>query len=265
MLVALISDSARHLYLANELCKSGYETVIYNSVDDIPFEIPADIVILPIPTKDKDGFINLKGSYKTTAENIISRTNSNSFVITCNYECNDRKYTDINKFEEFTSMNAIPSAEGAIFEAMKASSIPLFGSKTLVMGYGRIGKIIADRMKSFCSDVTVAARNPKDRFSAIAMGLSGINYESLYDEINQFDYIFQTVPHLVLTDRLLEKTRGIIIELSSKCAGTDYEFAIANKNNILYCPALPEKYSKDFAAKVFADSVKSILELNLHS
>ncbi len=250
------------MHLALELEKSGYKTVLYKSVDEIPSEINADVTVLPIPTKDKDGFLNLKGSYKTTAENIISRTECKSFIITCNYECNDRKYADINKFEEFTSMNAIPSAEGAIFEAMKASDIPLFDSKTLVMGFGRIGKIIADRMKSFCSNITVAARNPKDRFSAVAQGMRSVDFTALYDEINDYDFIFQTVPHLVLTDKLLQKTRGIIIELSSKCAGTDYSFATVNKNRLLYCPAIPEKYSKDFAAKVFTDSVKSILELN---
>ncbi len=262
MLVAIISDSERHLHLALELEKCRYETVLYRCVDEIPSQITADITILPIPTKDKDGFLNLKGSYKITAENIITRTESKSFIITCNYECNDRKFADINKFEEFTSMNAIPSAEGAIFEAMKASDIPLFGSKTLVMGSGRIGKIIADRMKSFCSDVTIAARNPKDRYSAVAQGMRGVDFTSLYDVINNYDFIFQTVPHLVLTDKLLQKTRGIIIEVSSKCSGTDYSFAMANKNRLLYCPAIPEKYSKDFAAKVLTDSVKSILKLN---
>ena len=260
MLIALISDSQRHLYLSNQLTDSGYDTNVYRTVDEIPSEIKADIIVLPIPTKDKDGFLNIKGSFKMTVENLISRTNSNSYVITCNYECNDRKFTDINKYEKFTSLNAIPSAEGAVFEAMKNSNIPLYGAKSLVVGYGRIGKIIAHRMHSFCSATTVVARNPKDRYAATALGLKAIDFSELLEEIATYDFIFQTVPHLVLTEKHLALTKATIIELSSKCAGTDYEFAKKNGNNLLYCPALPEKYSKDYASKVFADSVKSILE-----
>ncbi len=262
MLVTIISDSYRHGCLADELKRDGFDVELYDNAREIPERIEADIIVLPIPTVKADGLFNLGMDCLFTTEDIIDRTKADSHIITCNYECKNRKFTDINRFEPFTSMNAVPSAEGAIFEAMKNSDIPLFGSQTLVTGYGRIGKIIAHRMKSFCSEVTVAARNVKDIYSAQSLGYKTIDYARLDENVSKFDFLFQTVPFPILTDKVLINTRGLIIELSSKCAGTDSKFAKANSNRLIYCPGIPEKYSKEYAAKIFSDSVKNIIKLN---
>ena len=50
---------------------------------------------------------------------------------------------DILEKEELAVLNAIPSAEGALQVAMEASDITLHGSKVLVLGHGRIAKILA--------------------------------------------------------------------------------------------------------------------------
>ena len=46
--------------------------------------------------------------------------------------------------EELTILNAIPTAEGAIQIAMEKSLKTVHGSKCLVLGFGRIGKILAN-------------------------------------------------------------------------------------------------------------------------
>ena len=259
MSITIISDSNRHRYLYEYLKKNGYDVVLFESSDAIPEAIDSDITIFPIPSVNQQGLLNIKGNTHLTIESLIDRTSAESLMITCNYECKQRKCVDINKFEAFTSLNAVPSAEGAIFEAMKNSDITLFGSKVLVTGYGRIGKIIADRLKHFGAEVTVAARKQKDIFAAESVGLKAAEYTSLEDTISEFDFIFQTVPYPILTKSLLLRTTALIIEISSKCAGTDIIFANKNGNRVIYCPGIPEKYSAKTAAEILAISVIKII------
>jgi len=50
---------------------------------------------------------------------------------------------DILKNETLSILNAIPTAEGAIQIAMEKSKRTIHGSKILILGFGRIGKILA--------------------------------------------------------------------------------------------------------------------------
>lgn len=51
--------------------------------------------------------------------------------------------TDVLKNDSLTILNAIPTAEGAIQIAMEESKRTLHGSKILILGFGRIGKVLA--------------------------------------------------------------------------------------------------------------------------
>lgn len=259
MSITIISDSKRHRYLYEYLKDNGYDTVLYDNSDALPETIDSDIIIFPIPSLNQNGLLNLNGNTHLTIESAIDRTSAESLIITCNYECKQRRWVDINKFEAFTSLNAVPSAEGAIFEAMKNSDITLFGSNALVTGYGRIGKIIADRLKHFGANVTIAARKPKDIYAAESVGLKTSDFSALENTIQDYDFIFQTVPYPILTKSLLKKTTALIIEISSKCAGTDIAFANKNKNKVIYCPGIPEKYSSKTAAEILKISVIKII------
>lgn len=263
MLITVISDANRHSILSEELKKDGYPVSLYKSFDEIPLKIDGDIVILPIPTLKKDGSVNLNNC-SIAIEELILRTDEDCLIISCNYSTELRRFIDINKYEPFTSMNAIPSAEGAIFKAAQNSDITLFGSKCLVIGYGRIGRIISDRLKGFGAAVSVAARNYRDIYSAKAHGCSFIGYDELDNGIADFDFIFQTVPYLILDKNRLDRTGAVIIELASGGVGTDLSYAKANNKKVIYAPAIPEGYSPKSAGKIFHDSVISIMkELNI--
>ena len=60
--------------------------------------------------------------------------------------------------EELQLRNAIPTAEGAIGIAMKELPVTLFGTSAAVIGYGRIGALLAQRLKALGMRVYVYAR-----------------------------------------------------------------------------------------------------------
>ena len=69
---------------------------------------------------------------------------------------------DLLKREDLSVLNAVPSAEGAIQTAMEKMSITIHGCKALIIGYGRIGKILAKLLIGMGADVSVTARKNSD-------------------------------------------------------------------------------------------------------
>ena len=64
--------------------------------------------------------------------------------------------------EEFAVRNAGVTAEGAIAVAVKEYEGSLLGSSCLVVGYGRIGRALAQVLRAMGGSVTASARRPCD-------------------------------------------------------------------------------------------------------
>ena len=260
MYITIIADSKRHDHLASELKKDGHAVTVYKDYNSLPTEISSEIIILPIPSFTERGILNLSGAPDTlNKESFFKRISDTSFIITCNCEAEGRRYLDINKYEPFVFNNAVPSAEGAIALAMQNSDITLFKSRSLVIGYGRIGKLIASRLKCFCGKVYIVARKEKDRLQANSEGLESLDFPDIDEKIDTFDFIFQTVPFPTLTKDRIDRINGLIIEISSKGLGTDMKYAKDKGVRLIYAPGIPEKYSSKTAGNILTDSVKSII------
>ena len=70
--------------------------------------------------------------------------------------------TDYLSREELAVRNGVPTAEGAIEAAMAATDVTLCGTPGLVIGFGRIGKLLAHRLRGLGAEVTVSARRLDD-------------------------------------------------------------------------------------------------------
>lgn len=60
--------------------------------------------------------------------------------------------------EELAVANAVPTAEGAVQIAMEQLPITIHGARVLVVGFGRVGRALAQRLAALGAKVTVAAR-----------------------------------------------------------------------------------------------------------
>lgn len=159
--------------------------------------------------------------------------------------------------EPLTLYNAVSTAEGAILEALLHKGTNVHRSKTLVLGYGRCGKILADRLHGLHACVTVCTRDANELALADALGFSTMHLSNLTKNICCYEYIFNTIPACILNRRCLEKIsrNAIVIDIASNKTGAEYETAEQLKVNIRFCPGLPGKYAGESCAKYLTEYV----------
>ena len=257
MNICVIGNSKRSSLLAENLKKYGYSVRHITDGMFLSSIIESDYIVLPIPTLLPNGCINIENS-KKEIEKYFSK---NSIIIGYNFHCETNKTVDLSLREDFAYLNAIPTAEGAIATALNNSDTSLFYSKILITGFGRVSKILADRLLGLKCKVTIAARSDRDLSLATALGYDAMHIKDLENTIENFDIVFQTVPSLILSQNLLKKMNKntLIIELSSKSVGTDTNFAKTNGNNLINAAALPEKVSPNTAANILTLCVLKII------
>ena len=158
------------------------------------------------------------------------------------------------KEETIAVFNAVATAEGAIAQAICGKDTNLHGSRALVLGYGRCGRVLCEKLKGLSAHVTVCTRNPEAQAWARAMGMETMDTLSAKREKEKlplFEYIFNTVPAVILKEEELRKMNreALIIDIASGAGGVDYEAADKFGIKALQCLGLPGRY----AAKTSAD------------
>jgi len=198
--------------------------------------LQCDVLMLPIPCKNRHGGINFKYSDQfLEVKQIIDLLPESCTVILGKADADfithaSKKgilYFDILEEESFAILNAIPSAEGAIQRAMEKTKITLHGSCSLVLGYGRIGKVLSRMLKGIGAKVYVASKNQYDLAWIYENGCTPVLLVDLDSIIPLQDVIFNTIPHLILDQKKLSRVSksALIIDLASYPGGVDYEAA----------------------------------------
>ncbi|HWI64795.1 MAG TPA: dipicolinic acid synthetase subunit A [Symbiobacteriaceae bacterium] len=167
--------------------------------------------------------------------------------------------------DEFAIWNAIPSAEGAIQMAMEATPFTIFGSRALVLGFGRTGKAIALLLRGLFSDVAVTARKPLDYARIWAAGYRYLPLDRLAEAVAAADIIFNTVPAMVLPRQILELAprHAVIIDVASAPGGTDFAAAAELGLTAKLAPGLPGIVAPVTAGKIIAELILRHLEAGI--
>ena len=158
--------------------------------------------------------------------------------------------------------NAALTAEGAIGCLIEHSERALWGGRALVLGWGRIGRILALRLSALGAQVTVAARSARDRAMAEALGCAAADYAGMDGILGDFDFIVNTVPARVLTEGMLCLIRpdALLLELASPPGGFDRTLAQNIGLHALAAPGLPGETAPEAAALLLRQAVYAAIE-----
>ena len=238
----------------------------------------ADFIILPLPTSRDGKTLNVSNAEEveeTELEKILAhaqRYGCPAIIgglipesIIKKAEELGIETADFYQNEKLQQLNALPSAEGAIFVAMQNSETVLEGMRVLVTGYGRIGKLLAQKLRSLGATVTVAARRDEVLCEISMSGYNAVrstDTEMLRKAFESNEIIFNTVPGIIFTRALLCKSKNLpmYIEIASSPGGIDVTYARERGVKIHFAPSLPGKYAPISAGKYIFEAISEILE-----
>ena len=209
------------------------------------------------------GKIFIAGKIPKDFENIEEDLNKNISKETensTNFAHNVNKTYDFLKDEVITILNTIPTAEGAIQIAMEETNYTLSGKKALVIGFGRVGKTLANMLAKFGMEVYCEARKQTDLAWIRAYGYNPIPLDTMKNNLCKMDIIFNTVPVQILdkSTLILLNKKTIIIDLASAPYGVDYETAKKLGIKAILAQALPGKVAPATSAEYLQEFVYKV-------
>ena len=172
------------------------------------------------------------------------------------------KIIDLMKQEDLTIFNTIATAEGTIEIAISNTRTNIQGSKVLVLGFGRVAKVVAQKFKALNAKVTCAARKKEDKAWIQTYGYEETDINNLGSNLSNYDIIINTVPVQILTKQRLDfiKNDALLIDLASKPGGVDQEYAKNKKLNFVWALALPGKVAPMSSAEFIYYTILNILK-----
>ncbi|HEX3028657.1 MAG TPA: dipicolinate synthase subunit DpsA [Clostridia bacterium] len=279
----IIGGDLRSIKLANILVEGGNKVNIFGfkkagfelgmeESEDLRLAIDeSDVVVGPLPCSNDNETINapfhtdkiyINDVFKIMSKNQLFLAGRISDKIVHLSQIYNVYAIDILEREEMAILNAIPTAEGAIQIAMEELPITLHDCNALVLGYGRIGKILSKMLKGIGANVFVEARKCADIAWIKGNGYHPVNLSELKNTLSKMDVVFNTIPYMILNIDLLNEINKecVVIDLASKPGGVDFEKAKDLGIRVIWALSLPGKVAPVTAAKFIKETVYNVID-----
>lgn len=280
---SVIGGDLRSVKLA-QLLQKDRNTVIVNSMEkneeiisnlkinlesDIKIAIEkSDIIIAPTPfskngedlfTVFSDKKIKISDLYGNYSDKIFFGGNISQEVFD-NLSVSYKKVYDLMKVESLTILNTIATAEGAIDTIIQNTDTIIHGSNILILGFGRVAKTLAYKLKAFDANITCAARKEADLAWIKTYGYNVLNINFIKDELKRFDVIVNTVPHVILGEEELKNVKNnvLLVDLASKPGGIDFKVADMLSIKYVWALALPGKIAALSSAEFIKEYIYTL-------
>ena len=270
----VVGGDLRNLEIVKLLKEDGKEVFTYGinereSLEKIQENI--DIIVGPIPFSRDGRIINstfgeskilIEEFLKKIKEKILVAGNISSDVIKMAEKYNI-KVIDIMKNEKLAILNTIATAEGTIELMISNTDTIIFDSNVLILGFGRVAKTLAQRLKGLVKSITCASREDEQLAWIEVCGYkkmelkvleNQINLEKINDldmELGKFDIIVNTIPKRIFDEERLQniKKETLLIDLASNPGGIDKKLAEKYNLKLIHALGLPGKVAPVSSAK----------------
>lgn len=246
------------LFAKSRLEKEGFSVETFGLIENDNGDIyNADAVVLPVPVSRDKVNINCQLTGRTIPIGILDGIGQNTKIFGGG-KLNLYNYTDYLSLDEYAVKNNVLTAEGAIASAISSTDFPLWKSDILVIGYGRLGKILTDRLSGFCPHLTVSARKNRDFAFIEAIGADYIKTSEIKNARKHFDMVFNTVDIKLDEDTAKQLSGAYFFDLSSSggfLGDTIQHYDIKYSK----LPSVPAKTAPAAAGKIIAETVIELL------
>ena len=268
----ILGGDNRSLYLGEYLENQGFKvcyyafnhTECYNSLEEAMNS--SDVIVLPLPfTKDRLTLNAPLFDDKVVISDIVALLSNKKMVFGgqlpksfCEeLESRDCPYCDYFLLDELAIYNAVPTAEGVVQVLIEELPITIHGMKCGILGYGRVGKVLANTLSSLGAKVTVFARKQSAFAEIYASSMEYKHFDVLSTENNDFDVVINTVPVKVLGDAQLSKLNSdcVLVEVASAPFGIDFQAVKERAFKVVKAGSLPGKVAPKTAGEIIGRSI----------
>ena len=247
--LAIVGGDERQAYLARLAQADGHSvrTFALERAENVPRSpdlasclTGADAVLLPVPVTQGENLLRAPLSdTQTDIMQVLDAIPSGTltlggavpFRLHARAVQNGVRLTDCLAREELAIRNAVPTCEGALQIAMEQTDRTIQGARALVVGAGRIGFLLAQRLHALGAEVTVSVRSLRDRARIEAQGWTAVETAK----------------------------PCIVIDLASLPGGVAPDAEPASGCRVLHALSLPGKVAPRSAAEAIYMTVTAIL------
>lgn len=263
MTFGVIGGDRRQAELAALLTADGATVVTYGLGRGGTLEnaTRADVILLPLPLSKMEGRLNCEEDAMPLGS-LFADLRPDQLILAGQVKEAERREAaqyglileDYFLREELTIANAAITADCAIKIAAERLGEPL--PQTLILGFGRIGKLLCQRLQMLGVHVTAAARKRADLAWAKAYGYGALDISALSGRLSGFGLVFNTVPELVLPEDLAEQLDAdcLCIDLASQKG-----IGLPEGERCVWARGLPGKMAPKAAAAAIRETVEHIL------
>lgn len=227
--------------------KAKTDSVPFAQASDLFGE--ADAVVLPLPYSRDGKTLEAPFSEQTIPlRDLFARCEKTAVLGGMLPETDGRKdYYD----EVMILQNADVTAEAALVLAGQASETTFAGGTAIVLGYGRIGKRLASKLRSLGCSVIVAARKEKDRALIRLDGCEAVDCADASSLFGEADFVFNTVPAALFPEETFDGIPDFVpvIDLANSLTG----------KRVRNAKGLPGKYAPVRAGQILAEAIERTL------
>ena len=231
----------------------------------------AECVVLPLPAAGQRGLLNAPlsaGEYPL--DEVLDVLKAGSVVCAGLVDAQTAglarergiEIFDYFQREELVIKNAVATAEGAVGIIIQETAETLWCSRALVLGFGRIGKLLAHRLHGLGAKVSVSARSFADIAWIEAMGYRPVGTYALEGNLGAFDMVINTIPSPVLGEAELRELKegALCLDLASKPGGMDFAAASRLGVKAIWALGLPAEVAPMSSGAIVKDTIYNILE-----
>lgn len=278
--VGVLGGDLRQYYMTIYLKSKGIDTMSYG----VPYidrnEIVTNdclscviekcpIIVTPIPfSKDGENLYGITGE-QIEIKDFIKEINNKHCIfgglfsdsVKAKIENAHGQCFDFMSMNRVALENSLATAEGTISEAIAASKVNIHGSKAIVYGYGRCGRVLAQKLKALGASVYVVARSKDALIDAYVNGLYAVKLEQVKDIAGNADFIFNTIPALVVNRNVICALNRdcVIIDIASTPGGTDFDMCKERQIVAKHCLSIPGKYSPKTSGEILGRVIEDFI------
>ena len=267
-MIGIIASDMRQIYMAEILEEKGYQVHLWNLMEkreetekekEAHCEIwNAQALILPVPVsrlKDDGQILKEITEHADTIKEVFGGAFPTQWKETL--EAAGIQTTDVLEDESIARKNAVATAEGTVAELMKLMPVNLEGSHVTVFGFGKCGRVIAEKLYCMGAAVSVTARSEQALELARFFGFESIPLASEDLRLATADAVVNTIPAPVIGKKEIDQLKdgAVIVDIASAPGGCDSIYC--GKKGIPYKLALglPGVYSPKTSALILLQAM----------